>query len=93
MCIRYPDEVEGNFPFLGIALGRRETITDGSAYLNWAEREAQELAAKRAGLQAGQGYVPATGLKVEPVHASSQLLVIYRTVWKTAEARAMFYSR
>ena len=28
---RYPDEVEANFPFLGIALGRRETITDGSA--------------------------------------------------------------
>lgn len=54
--VRYDDEFEACFPLIGIALGRREIVEDGTAYLNWAERKAQLVAAERAGLQPWQTY-------------------------------------
>ena len=54
--VRYDDEFEACFPLIGIALGRREIVEDGTAYLNWAERKAQLIAAERAGLQPWQTY-------------------------------------
>lgn len=92
-CHRYDDEVEANFPFLGIILGRREIASDGYLYLNWAERECQVIAAVRAGLSVGQGLTPAGAFYVLPTSAHAQLLIVYRTVWKTPEKRALFYSR
>ena len=92
-CHRYDDEVEANFPFLGILLGRREIASDGYLYLNWAERECQVIAAERAGLSVGQALTPASGYSVLPTSAQAQLLIVYRTVWKTPEKRALFYSR
>lgn len=92
-AIRYTDEFEACFPFLGIALARRELVADGHAYLNWAERQAQQMAAKRAGRQPGQLSRPANGFFVAPEHAHSQLLVVYRAVFKSPQAKDAYNSR
>jgi hypothetical protein len=91
--LRYTDEFEACFPFLGIALARREIVADGTAYLNWAERQAQLMAAKRADRPPAQGFKPAPGFGVAPEHAHSQLLVVYRAVFKSAQARDAYNSR
>ena len=86
-------QIEGCFPFLGIALGRRELVNDGHALLNWAERKAQEMAAARAGLSTWQRKMPAQGFGVGPTRASRQLLVLYRTVFTSIDAREAFMRR
>lgn len=91
--IRYDDEVEACYPFLGVVLGRRELVGDGTAYLNYAERKAQQMAAARAKMDPWQVDAPAPGFGVQPNHAHSQLLVVYRLVFKSAAARANYHSR
>lgn len=82
-----------NFPFLGIVLGRREIKSDGSKYLNWAERACQVTNAARAGNTVGQPAIAANGFTVQPQTARAQLLIVYRTVWKGPEKRAAYYAR
>ena len=91
--IRYDDEVEACYPFLGVVLGRRELVGDGTAYLNYAERKAQQMAAARAKMDPWQVHQPAPGFGVQPKHAHAQLLVVYRLVFKSAAARANYHSR
>ena len=91
--VRYVDEVEACYPFLGIVLGRHELVEDGTAYLNWAERKAQLMAAARADLQPWQVLSHAQGFGVTPLHAQTQLLVVYRLVFKSAEARENYITR
>ena len=91
--MRYDDEVEACYPFLGIVLGRHELVEDGTAYLNWAERKAQLMAAARADLQPWQVLSHAQGFGVTPLHAQTQLLVVYRLVFKSAEARENYITR
>ena len=69
------------------------TLADGHAYLNWAERQAQLMAAKRAGRQPVQASRPANGFGVAPEHAHSQLLVVYRAVFKSPQAKDAYNSR
>ena len=61
------------------------------AYLNWAERKAQEMAAARAGLPPWQGKKASQGFTVQPFRAHRQLLVVYRIVFKNVAAQEAFH--
>ena len=76
---------------MGISLGRRELVGDGVAYLNWAERKAQEMAAARAGLPPWQGKKNSQGFTVQPFRAHRQLLVVYRLVFKNVATQEAFH--
>ena len=63
------------------------------AYLNWAERKAQEMAAARAGLPPWQGKGTSQGFTIRPDRAHRQLLVVYRLVFKNVATQEAFDSR